>query len=240
MAPWGKARIAVSGGLGYNYGILREAPETGAEGESRTGSSSKSCTGNECTESDTNTNAASGWGPHSELAVVLPGLAGIPNSIGPRISWSRNSLQLDGLKHRRPVDTRSDDPTTSNTTDRATYHLALQQVDVGFNIATKFSKRNPLFLTCNLGAGYAWGTVDTTLRSAPGQTVSGGVRGVSVGFDFGVGLSLGKHAHVVFMPFITPNWISLRPDDPASFPFLQDQKAYTTTLPAKIDVIAAF
>jgi len=239
-APWGKARVVVAGGLGYGHVITRESKETGEEGQFETGTQSSTCIGNNCTSADSNTNAATGWGSHAKAAVLFPGIIGLPRMAGPKISFSRNTGQLTGLKNRRAEDASSDSLTTSFVQDRADYALALQQVEVGMAYASKFVPTTRWFVMVSLSGGYAWGTVDTTLQSASSETITGAVRGPSIGFDVGLGVSLGKHAHLMIMPLTTPTWIALRPDNPESFPFLTDSLAYTTTVPAKLELMASF
>ena len=239
-APWGKARVVVAGGFGYGHVLTRESAETGKEGESATGSSSSTCIGNDCTSADSNTNAASGWGSHAKAAVLFPGVIGLPRMAGPKISFSRNTGQLTGLKNRRAEDASGDSLTTTFVQDRADYALALQQIEVGMAYASKFVPTTRWFVMVSLSGGYAWGTVDTTLQSASSETITGTVRGPSIGFDVGLGVSLGKHAHLMLMPMTTPTWIALRPDNPDSFPFPTDSKAYTSTIPAKLELMASF
>ena len=239
-APWGKARVVVAGGLGYGHVITRESKETGQEGQFETGTQSSTCIGTNCTSADSNTNAATGWGSHAKAAVLFPGILGLPRMAGPKFSFSRNTGQLTGLKNRRAEDASSDSLTTSFVQDRADYALTLQQIEVGMAYASKFVPTTRWFVMVSLSGGYAWGTVDTTLESSSGETITGTVGGPSIGFDVGLGVSLGKHAHLMILPLTTPTWIALRPDNPDSFPFLTDSLAYTTTVPAKLELMASF
>ena len=240
MAPWGRSSVVVSAGLGYAYGLARESEETGAEDGEDGGSQSSTCIQGNCTTADSDTNAASGWGRHSQLSVMFPGVTSKSRAIGPTLSYSRHTLQLTGLKNQRVVDPNDGNIATPFVQDRADYSLALQHAELGFTFSTKVAPRNPFFMQFSLDAGYAWGTVETTLRSAPDTVVTGDIRGPSIGVDFGIGFSFSKRAHLLVTPFTHVDWMMLHPTNDDTYPFLNDGKAMTTTVPVKVELMAAF
>lgn len=240
-APWGKSNVLVWGGAGLAHGLTREAPETGEEMEDDAeGSSASSCTGDDCTAANSETNAASGWGQSFSVGVALPGLGGSHHSVAPTLQFTQHNFTLDGLDHLRPEDPSDTSVHTTYVVDRADYAMSINSVKLGFLLASKVSARSSWFIMGGIDLGFAWGTVETTLDSSPNQVTTGDLSGFALGMDFGVGYSFGKHAHLLLLPVGEIDFMDLRTDNDAAFPFLEDDKAMTTAWGPTVKLLAAF
>ncbi len=240
ISPWGASKLYVDLGVGLPWGITREAPETGEEATDDGGSSAQSCTGDDCTTADSDTNAATGWGPGRVGATVaLVKLGKRPAVFGPSLRWSRTALKLDGLRHHRLDDADTASLGATYVADRADYRMQLQSVTGGMLFASRFHRKTAWFLLFQLDAGYAWGTVETTLDSAPRAPHTGTVGGFALGVDVAVGYAFTRHTHLIVDP-LAVQFMDLRADDRRSFPFLTDGDAMTTTLSPSLRLALTF
>jgi len=155
------------------------------------------------------------------------------------IRYSRDSLELSGRK-RILTDESGDGGVSSLVgTDRATYNLSLQQVELGVYGASKSRPKSPWFTCGGATIGYGWGSVDTTMKAAPRQPISGGVRGFTWSIEMGAGLSLGKHTHLAVIP-LTLDVMRLKPTDSDNFPFLDDRRPTSIVSSVRLVAMAAF
>ncbi len=238
-SPWGKANVLVGVSGGLAFGMMDEAPATGDEGQNEGGVTSTTCVDDECTQSDSTTNAAGGLGTYSRVSLLIPAVFDdVPAA--PRLSWSRQALSLAGHPHVVPTDGTAGNISGTLERDRADYSVVLQQAELGLEFGTKFGPRSRWFFIGEFTGGYAWGAMQTTRASQPTVQAESSLYGAVVGFDMSIGLMLHKHVFLALSPFSAPRWLFLRTDNADALPFLPSTHTLSAVVPAKAELLIGF
>lgn len=230
LSPWGRATVVVGAAAGGVAGQVRETNNAGRDDVKADGT----CGRDNCEPSNT----APGFGRFAEVSLLYVGSGGQPRTGGPLVRFNRWNMSLEGAERPRP-ESADEAALAGDVTDRASYAITLNQLDLGLAAAQKYKAGSPWFFYLEATGSYVQGPMTTTLDSAPQKPVDGTVSGFAWGLQFSHCLSLSKQLHV----FLTPLDLDiryLRARDDASFPFLGDGKATLSAATAKVGVAGAF
>lgn len=230
LSPWGRATVVVGAAAGGTAGQVRETNNAGRDDVKVDGT----CGREHCEPSNT----APGFGRFAEVSLLYVGSGGQPRTGGPLVRFNRWNMSLEGAERPRP-ESADEAAVLGDVTDRASYAITLNQLDLGLATAQKYKAGSPWFFYLEATGSYVRGPMTTTLDSAPQKPVDGTVSGFAWGLQFSHCLSLSKQLHV----FLTPLDLDiryLRARDDASFPFLGDGKATLSAATAKVGVAGAF
>lgn len=249
--PWAGSDVVVGGGAAFMRGFVQEAPAFRSKGDPDEddidrsgGTSSTSCTGNSCETIVDGKNGTTGWGQETAVRVVLPGVGEWPRWLGPSVAYTRKSVTTQGRSRSIEGDATSSLQATQ-VSDQATYALNLNAVQAGVMLALSGGRKKVPFFWMRTELGYTWGDVVTTRTQATEAT--GTVRGMTGGFDVGVGARLGRHAQLYIAPFSSVDFMGLYIQNPASFPYLSgaesrrvEDRSSTSSFSAMAELTVSF